>query len=125
MDFKKIARGPWLWIALALAVLLIGSSLLGGSGFTRVDTQVGLQLIEDGKAKTALQMLGVLCLLIHYPYEVYFFGVYPAVVDFHTVGLVVLGFSVFFSVTSALTYFRAFFGALDAKRRSPAEGPPT
>ena len=52
MDFKKITRGPWLWIALALAVLFIGSSLLGGSGFTRVDTQVGLQLIEDGKAKT-------------------------------------------------------------------------
>lgn len=52
MNFKKIARGPWLWIALALSVLLIGSSLLGGSGFTRVDTQAGLQLIADGKAKT-------------------------------------------------------------------------
>jgi CDP-diacylglycerol--glycerol-3-phosphate 3-phosphatidyltransferase len=111
----------------ASLVILILSREITVTGLRAVASIEGLVIPagEDGKAKTALQMLGVLCLLIHYPYEVYFFGVYPAVVDFHSVGLVVLGFSVFFSVTSALTYFRAFFGALDAKRRSQAEGPPT
>ena len=52
MKMKKFLRGPWLWIALAISVLLIGSSLIGGQQFTRVDTQVGLQMIQSGSAKT-------------------------------------------------------------------------
>lgn len=73
---------------------------------------------QDGKLKTALQMIGVLCLVIHYPYPVNFFGVYEPLVDFNVVGLWVLSGSVFFSLTSALQYFRGFFHALDAKRRT-------
>ena len=42
MTFKKFLRGPWLWIALAISVLLIGTSLVGAQQFTKVDTQVGL-----------------------------------------------------------------------------------
>ncbi len=52
MKMKKFLRGPWLWIALAISVLLIGSSLIGGQQFTKVDTQVGLQMIQSGSAKT-------------------------------------------------------------------------
>ncbi len=52
MKMKKFLRGPWLWIALALSVLLIGSSLIGGQQFTKVDTQVGLEMIQSGDAKT-------------------------------------------------------------------------
>ena len=49
-SLKKLARGPWLWIALAVMVLIIGSSLINGDRFTKVDTQVGIELIQQGKA---------------------------------------------------------------------------
>ena len=52
VNLKKILSGPFVWIFVAVAVLLIGSSLVGGSGFKQVDTQVGLSLIADGKADT-------------------------------------------------------------------------
>ncbi len=51
-SMKKFLRGPWLWIGLALAVMLIGSQLMTAQQYTKVDTQVGLELIETGKAKT-------------------------------------------------------------------------
>lgn len=51
MKYKKFIRGPWLWIALALSVVLIGSSLLSSTQYQRVDTQVGLELIAGGQAK--------------------------------------------------------------------------
>ena len=52
MNLKKILSGPFIWIFVAVAVLLIGSSLVSGTGFKQVDTQVGLALIADGKADT-------------------------------------------------------------------------
>jgi CDP-diacylglycerol--glycerol-3-phosphate 3-phosphatidyltransferase len=108
----------------ASLVILILSREITVTGLRAVASIEGLVIAagDDGKAKTALQMLGVLCLLIHYPYEIYFLGFYPAVVDFHTVGTVVLAMSVFFSVTSAVAYFKRFFEALDAQRR-PDGGP--
>ncbi len=72
---------------------------------------------QDGKAKTALQMLGVLCLLIHYPYPVNLYGLSTLRVDFNVAGLWVLALSMFFSVTSAVSYFRNFLTALERKRR--------
>ena len=75
---------------------------------------------QDGKLKTALQMMGVCCLLIHYPYPVHFF-LFPAVtIDFNAAGIWILLGSVFFSLTSAVQYFRSFFAALDEKRAREA-----
>lgn len=71
---------------------------------------------QDGKVKTALQMLGVLCLVIHYPSPVILYGIHTVVVDFNVVGFWVLVASVFFSLTSAAAYFRNFFKALESKR---------
>ena len=51
MKLKKFIRGPWLWIALALSVVMIGSSLLSSTQYQKVDTQVGLELIAGGQAK--------------------------------------------------------------------------
>ncbi len=45
-------RGPWFWIAIAVLVVIIGSSLAGAERFTRVDTKTGIELIEQGKAKS-------------------------------------------------------------------------
>jgi cell division protease FtsH len=52
LTFKKLVRGPWLWVALAVAVLITGSSLINADRFTQVDTQVGIQLIQQGKAES-------------------------------------------------------------------------
>ena len=57
MNFKKIFSGPFIWIFAAVLVLFIGASMIGGSGFKQVDTQVGLSFIEQGKAET-VKVLG-------------------------------------------------------------------
>ena len=43
MDFKRIFRGPLLYIVIAVIVVWVGSSLLTGSGFQQVTTQEGLR----------------------------------------------------------------------------------
>ncbi len=48
---KKFLRGPWLWIAAALIVVFVGSSLMNTQQFTKVDTQVGLEMISSGQAE--------------------------------------------------------------------------
>lgn len=78
---------------------------------------------QEGKWKTALQMIGIMCLLVHYPYPVTFYGIYEITVDFHQVGIIVLWGSMVFSLTSAFGYFRHFFKALDGKRRAPDSAP--
>ena len=40
--FKKFLKGPWLWIAIALSVVFIGSTLMNTEQYAKVDTQVGL-----------------------------------------------------------------------------------
>lgn len=122
-------------IVMAMLVILVALHRVAGSlvvlVLAREITVTGLRAVasieglvidagQDGKAKTALQMLGVLCLLVHHPYEVWFYGLWPLTVDFHVVGTWVLWGSVFFSLTSAAEYFRKFFAALDAKRRNSA-----
>lgn len=52
MTFKRFLRGPWLWIALALSVVLIGTSLIGSQQYAQVDTKVGLEMIQSGAAET-------------------------------------------------------------------------
>ncbi len=72
---------------------------------------------QEGKYKTALQLVAIVFLLLHYAYPIdFFFG--TAVVDANRVGTVLLYISVFFSVWSAWKYFAGF---LDAVYRKDAE----
>ena len=48
---KKFLKGPWLWIAIALSVVFVGTSLINTEQFTKVDTQVGLEMIRSGSAE--------------------------------------------------------------------------
>ncbi|MEN9714604.1 MAG: hypothetical protein RJA35_71 [Actinomycetota bacterium] len=50
MNFKKLLSGPFVWILLALMVLIVGTQMLSGGGYRQVSTSTGLQLIADGKA---------------------------------------------------------------------------
>jgi CDP-diacylglycerol---glycerol-3-phosphate 3-phosphatidyltransferase len=71
---------------------------------------------EGGKAKTALQMLAVLCLMLHHRYYIdFWFSAHW--VDFNVAGLWLLYLSVFFAITSAGEYIKLFIEAVDAKAR--------
>ncbi|MFM1927134.1 MAG: hypothetical protein RLZ06_710, partial [Actinomycetota bacterium] len=52
MKIKKLLSGPFVWILAAVIVLIIGSSMISGSNVKTVDTSVGMQMIEDGKAQS-------------------------------------------------------------------------
>ncbi len=70
---------------------------------------------EGGKWKTALQMVGILCLVLHFRYPVVPF--YPAEVDLNLCGQWLIVLSMIFSVTSAVEYTRLFAEAVEAKER--------
>ena len=53
MNFRRILRGPAIWIALGLLALFVAFSALGGGGFQQVDTSQGLTLLADGKVEQA------------------------------------------------------------------------
>ena len=52
MNFKKILSGPFIWIFVAIVILITGTSLINAQTFQQVDTKYGLELIESGKAKS-------------------------------------------------------------------------
>lgn len=103
-------------------VVLILAREMTINGLRAIASSEGLVIPagQAGKYKTALQMIAVMFLVVHFPYTVWFFGLYPFTVDFHVVGMWVLGGSVWFSMVSAVVYFRDFFRALDDRRGSEA-----
>lgn len=54
MKAKNIFKGPVIWIVLAVLALLLVVPVLSGSSSSRVDTSVGIQLLEDNNANQAL-----------------------------------------------------------------------
>lgn len=69
---------------------------------------------KEGKYKTAVQLIGIVFLLLHYPYPIDFlFG--TVVVDANRLGTALLYISVFFSVWSAWKYFAGFIDAVYRK----------
>jgi CDP-diacylglycerol--glycerol-3-phosphate 3-phosphatidyltransferase len=73
-----------------------------------------------GKLKTALQMVGLIYLILGYPYRLdlgfYDFGV----VDSVHVGRVLVYLSIVFSLTSAASYLQLFAEAIENKNKQPA-----
>jgi CDP-diacylglycerol--glycerol-3-phosphate 3-phosphatidyltransferase len=72
---------------------------------------------EGGKSKTALQMIGILCLIIGYPYSLTLGFYHLGVVDLVQVGRWLVYVSLIFSVTSAFQYVALFAEAVEAKDR--------
>jgi CDP-diacylglycerol--glycerol-3-phosphate 3-phosphatidyltransferase len=71
---------------------------------------------EGGKAKTALQMVGIICLLIGYPYDITLGPFDFGRVDMVHVGRLLIYCSLVFSITSAARYIGLFADAIDAKK---------
>jgi CDP-diacylglycerol--glycerol-3-phosphate 3-phosphatidyltransferase len=72
---------------------------------------------EGGKSKTALQMIGILCLIIGYPYHLSLGFIDLGIVDLVQVGRWLIYVSLFFSITSAFQYVGLFAEAVEAKER--------
>jgi cell division protease FtsH len=53
MDFKRIFRTPFIWVALILALGLLAISLSGGDGFQRIDTSAAQKLITSRAVDSA------------------------------------------------------------------------
>ena len=51
MNLKKLFSGPFVWILVAVTVVIIGANLLDTSKYKLVDTSVGLSYITNGNAE--------------------------------------------------------------------------
>jgi CDP-diacylglycerol---glycerol-3-phosphate 3-phosphatidyltransferase len=72
---------------------------------------------EGGKSKTALQMVGILMLMIGYPYRMNFLVVDLGIVDLVHVGRWLIYVSLVFSLASAAQYVGLFATTVEARRR--------
>ncbi len=70
---------------------------------------------QEGKTKTALQMLGIILLLAGYPYHLDYGLIDLGVVDFVKVGRTLVYLSLIYSVASAAQYVSLFSEAVEAK----------
>ena len=49
MNFKRLLRGPFIWIAAAIIVVIFGFSLFTSSGYSPISTKEGLSLLKNDK----------------------------------------------------------------------------
>lgn len=73
------------------------------------------------KFKTAFQMLAIFCLLIHYSYQINYFGLISLEASFHRMGMALLYLSLFFSIVSAIDYFWKFAQAINRRYEESQE----
>jgi CDP-diacylglycerol--glycerol-3-phosphate 3-phosphatidyltransferase len=71
---------------------------------------------QEGKTKTALQMVGIIAILLGFPYHLNYLGIVDlGMVDLAKVGRALVYLSLFFSFASAIEYVRLFGAAVEAK----------
>ncbi len=77
---------------------------------------------QEGKTKTALQMVGVIAILVGFPYHMRYLGgaIDLGIVDLARVGRALVYLSLFFSLASAIDYVRIFGAAVEAKDKKLA-----
>lgn len=89
------------------------------NGLRQVAASEGLVIAagQEGKWKTALQLVSIVALCVHYTHPVFLLsGWYQ--VNFNVIGNILLFSSTAFSVWSAATYFQAFFNRLGQRGHS-------
>jgi CDP-diacylglycerol--glycerol-3-phosphate 3-phosphatidyltransferase len=102
-------------------VVLLLSREIAITGLRAIASSEGLSVdvSQSGKLKTALQLVGLVALILHNRVTVDFL-VTETVVDFNALGVGLLGLSMVFSLGSAFMYFRGFARAVnDRARREP------
>lgn len=109
----------------AWVVVVLLSREMSVTGLRSIAASEGVVISagDDGKIKTALQMIGIIALVIGYPYRLSYLGIDLGVIDMQRVGRVWVYLSLVFSVASAAQYTRLFAEAVDAKERKRSESP--
>jgi CDP-diacylglycerol---glycerol-3-phosphate 3-phosphatidyltransferase len=120
---KLIVAATLVWMVpmgriAAWAVVLLISREITITALRSIAGAEGLVIAagEGGKAKTALQMIGIICLLLGYPYTLSLGVIDFGRVDLVHVGRLLIYCSLFFSITSAARYMTLFADAIDAKK---------
>jgi CDP-diacylglycerol---glycerol-3-phosphate 3-phosphatidyltransferase len=107
-----VARGR----APAWLVIILMARELAVTGLRAIASQEGFVISAGagGKAKAALQMVGIGFLLVYFPYPILFIH-YK--VNFREVGIILLDVSLVMSILSAVEYFRFFVEAAQKQAR--------
>jgi CDP-diacylglycerol--glycerol-3-phosphate 3-phosphatidyltransferase len=105
------------------AVVLILAREISVTGLRSIASSEGLVIAaaRGGKSKTALQMIGILCLLLGYPYHLSLGFIDLGTVDLVLVGRALVYISLVFSLTSAFEYVGYFASALQERERAEKE----
>ncbi len=100
-------------------VVLLLAREISITGLRSIASSEGVVIAAGGggKNKTALQMVGILCLLVGYPYHLSLGFLDLGVVDLVHVGRWLIYISLVFSITSAFQYVGLFAEAVEAKNR--------
>jgi CDP-diacylglycerol---glycerol-3-phosphate 3-phosphatidyltransferase len=99
-----------------VVVILLGREI-SVTGLRSIAASEGVVISagQEGKTKTALQMIGIIALLLGYPYHLSYVGIDCGVVDVCNVGRALVYLSLVFSLASAVEYVRLFGAAVDAR----------
>jgi CDP-diacylglycerol--glycerol-3-phosphate 3-phosphatidyltransferase len=109
----------------AWIVVLLLAREISVTGLRSVAASEGVVISagQEGKTKTALQMIGTICLVLGYPYHLSYLGLDLGVVDLIHVGRMLIYLSLVFSVASAAQYIGLLSAAVDAKTLKLKESP--
>lgn len=101
----------------AWAVILLLSREISITALRSIASSEGFVIAanEGGKQKTALQVMGILFLILGYPYELRLLGFDLGVVDMVHVGRALVYLSLVMSFTSAFEYVALFARAVERK----------
>src|SRR5580692_4099224 len=111
----------------AWVVVLLLAREISVTGLRSVAASEGVVISagQEGKMKTALQMIGIIALLLGYPYHLSYLGLDLGVIDMVHVGRMLVYLSLLFSFASAAQYLRLFASAVEAKEQKRAGGDAT
>lgn len=103
----------------AWAVILLLSREISITALRAIASSEGFVIAakEGGKQKTALQVLGILFLIIGYPYHLHMLGIDLGIVDMVILGRGLIYLSLILSFTSAFEYVALFARAVEHKEK--------
>ena len=109
----QLASMGWLesWIPI---VILTRELAVQGMRLIAVGEGLVIAAGSGGKIKTALQLIGLVGLLVHYTYPIQLFG-WETTMNFHRAGWWLIVLSVIFSLISGFQYFYGFVKSLDTR----------
>ena len=119
---KLIVMAALVWMvpmgriaAWVVVMLLAREFIVTGLRSVAASEGVVISAGQDGKTRTALQMIGIVALLLGYPYHLSYLGIDLGLVDMVHVGRMLVYLSLLFSFASAAQYVRLFSAAVEAK----------